>query len=863
MFRFVSIGLLSFFLVGIIYLADNQPVKSRYEQFKAKKSRGPAPQPDDREWTRRTWPYGTYDADHLKNEISKSIFSHRMEKSTGMPAWEPIGPTNIGGRINAIRYNPKNPEIVYAGSATGGVLKSVDGGESWFPIFDDIGVLNIGDIAVDPLHPDTIYAGTGEPHGSHNNFAGGGLYKSVDAGKTWTYSGLEKSFSVGRIAIDPVNPNRIFVAAMGTTFEKDQNRGLFLSEDGGATWSLSIETPDSVGAVDVIIRPDNPQIVFACLWDRVRKTTSIKRYGPSSGIYKSVDGGKNWSRLGSGNGLPNSLVDRVGRIGLDIYPANNDIMAAVFTDGLSPSGVYKSEDGGENWSSIDLFGQVASGSSTFSWYFGQISFNPQNPNHLYVLDVALNETTDSGLNWSPDYWKTAHVDHHAITFNPKNNNEVLVGNDGGISKSTDGGNTFTKILNLPITQFYEIGLDVQNPERVYGGTQDNGTLRTPDGAVDSWEEIYGGDGFYVIVDPENPDVIYAESQYGYLGKSEDGGLNWIDGTNGIDFSEPTNWSTPVVMDPNYPEILYYGTKKVYQTYDGALNWTAISPDLCDNPESKPFGTVTTISVSPLNSDLIYAGTDNGSVWITEDGGGIWTKITNGLPMRWVMRLVADPFSDSVAYAAFSGLKWKDAESHVYKTSNRGKSWESISSNLPDFPVNALAVDPVTPGYLYIGTDYGPFYSSDDGKSWSKLGSGIPAVAVYDLKIHPVTHDLVAGTHGRSMYKLSLDELKTGVSVADKNEKPGSFTVEPAYPNPFNGAVSFRVNLAKPEVISATIYSVNGQKIATVFSGRMEKGERNLSWNARDASGKTVSSGVYLMVIESARKRVSQKVTLLK
>ncbi|RMG65065.1 MAG: hypothetical protein D6715_08930, partial [Calditrichaeota bacterium] len=635
----------------------------------AKPTPGPDPRPSDWHWLQRYFPYWKADPlAHLEALAQARQLRAAQAGAVEQRVWQLAGPTNIGGRVVDIEFNPRNPEIVYAAAATGGVFKSIDGGLSWFPVFDDQAVLPIGDIAVDPVNPMVVYVGTGEANGGHNNLPGGGVFKSTDGGATWQLVGLEQTVSIGRIVVDPKNPQRVFVAAVGSYFAPNPERGVYRSTDGGASWSQVLFVSDSTGAIDLVMDPLHPDTLLAAMWERVRRPTSAHLFGKTSGIYRSFDGGDSWQLLGPANGLPDPQTTNVGRIGLAMCQAQPQVVYALYNDGANYLGLFKTTNYGDSWIDADPDDEVSVGMAGFSWYFGQVRVHPLHPDTLYVLDTAFMWSTNGGATWNFNFGSSVlHVDHHALAFEPGNPSRIIVGNDGGINISSDGGLTWTKVAELPVTQFYEIGLDASNPQRLYGGTQDNGTLRTPTGALNDWEEILGGDGFYVIVHPTNPNIIYAESQFGVLRKSTNGGLTWVPALSGINGAEPTNWSTPVVMDPNNPEVLYYGTNRLYRTTNGATSWVPVSPKLTTIPPGNRLGTITTIAVAPTNSAVIYVGTDDANVWVTRDSGATWNAISSGLPQRWVTRVAVDPTADSVAYVTFSGLKWRDPQPHIFRT----------------------------------------------------------------------------------------------------------------------------------------------------------------------------------------------------
>jgi len=856
----ITVFIVLFFVTIAVSLFDINSIS--YQGKIESEEAGPDLYPAEWAWQQRTFPYWQADNQAFRVEMKKAQSMRSEATANNLESVMFAGPTNIGGRITDIEFNPKNPNIVYAGAATGGVFKSTNMGNTWFPVFDDQAFLPIGDLAVDPLHPDTIYAGTGEANGGHNNLPGGGLYKSVDGGTTWQLTGLENTVSTGRIVIDPTNTQTIFVASVGSYFGPNPERGIYKSTDGGQTWTSSLFISDSTGAIDIVIDPTNPNRLIASMWERVRRPNSSHLYGPTSGIYRSLNGGSSWSQLTSG--LPNPSSTDVGRIGLALCQASPDIVYALYTDGYYYSGLYKTTNFGDSWSDADPDGEISNGTSSFSWYFGQVRVHPTNPNTVYAMDVSYMRSVDGGANWPIIYGyfggpSDMHVDHHALAFHPTNPSYIINGNDGGMNISTDGGVNWTKVAELPVNQFYEIGLDKNNPQRLYGGTQDNGTMRTLTGALNDWDQIYGGDGFYVIVDHTNPNTIYAESQNGNLGKSTNGGSTFSNCTNGISSSEPTNWSTPVVMDPNNASVLYYGTDRVYKTTNGANSWTAISPDLTDGIPGTRLGTVTTIGVSPVSSSVIWAGTDDSHVWYTIDGGTNWTDVSASLPYRWVTRVIPDPVNETGAYVTFSGLKWKDPQPHVFKTNDLGLTWTDISGNLPDAPLNAFAVDPNNTNNLFVGSDLGAYYSIDGGMNWSYISSNLPMVSVYDMKIHETGNFLVMGTHGRSMYKIDLSF--TGIRDEREPGMVSGFELKQNYPNPFNPNTNIEFSIEKTAHIKLRIYNSAGQLIDELVNNTMNAGTHTVQWKGTNSIGNKVASGVYVYSLESGNRKITKKMIL--
>ncbi|MEL6822069.1 MAG: FlgD immunoglobulin-like domain containing protein, partial [Calditrichota bacterium] len=829
-------SILLFVVCGIsiaLYQYNRTAEIDLWEQRLAKSEPGPDQRPSDWLWERQTFPHGTHAKDaHLS--MLKEAQAMRAEKRSAKTqnlTWEFAGPTNVQGRVNDIEFNPINPDIVYTIPNTGGVFKSTDAGATWFPVFDEQSILTTGDIAIDPVNPDVVYIGTGDPNGGSRNFPGAGIYKSTDAGATWQLTGLENTVSIGRVLVDPSNTQRVFVAAIGSYFAPNPERGVYRSNDGGATWDNVLFVSDTTGAIDLIMDQNDPDFLMAAMWERVRRPQSSQLFGPTGGIYTSTDGGDTWTEIDPvAAGLPNPETRNVGRIGLSMSASDPNIIYALYNDGRTLIGVYKTTDKGVTWTDADPNNQLSPAFGSFSWNMGQIRVHPEDPDIVYVMDVRLAKTTNGGNTWSVDV--PFHVDFHALAFNPQDSDHILLGNDGGIDISTDGGNSWTEIDGLPVTQFYEIGLDATNPERLYGGTQDNSTPRTNTGQIDDWDILFGGDGFYVNVHPTNPNIIYVEAQFGFLGKSTNGGLSFNSPvTSGINSSEPTNWSTPVIMDPHNPERLYYGTNRVYRTENGAGSWTALSPDLTDG--GPRLGTITTIAVAPTNPDIIMAGTDDSHVWLSTDFGATWNEITGpDMPYRWVTRVAIDPNDANVAYVTFSGLKWRDPEPHIFRTTDLGNSWTDISANLPQAPINAIAIDPLVDDAIYIGTDVGAYVSFDAGGNWEVLGTGMPLVTVFDMKIHPNQHFLVAGTYGRSMYKMDLSPL-TGIG---DDETPGlveGFKLEQNFPNPFNPSTTIRYSLEKANTVSLKVFNTLGQEVRTIVSSQQAAGEYSVEWNGRD------------------------------
>ncbi len=726
------------------------------ERFAELKASGgivsPKQQPNNWFTMQRSYPYPSIPKDEYlaARQEMKAIRAQKTSGPYDNITWQFAGPTNIPGRITDLAVNPTFIFQIYAASAAGGVYKSTDYGVTWEPIFDDVGDQSIGSIAMDPSDPNVLYVGTGEANASGDSYEGTGMYKTTDGGVIWQHTGLPESYHIARIVVDS-DSNAVFAAVMGKLFGFNSERGLYRSLDNGGSWEQVLYIDDSTGCSDFAYE-ESTGYMYAAMWHRWRGPTNRRVGGYSSSIWRSSDYGDTWTKLTTG--LPPSGPD-VGRIGLDV---NGSTVYAIYAD--HPGyfmGVYKSTNNGTSWNRVND-GALSDIYSSFGWYFGNIRVAPSDPDIVFALGVELMRSTNGGNSW--DYADFGiHVDHHAMYIDPSNSANVYVGCDGGVNYSTNTGNSWATRLGMGNTQFYAITIDKVNPEKLYGGTQDNGTMRTPDGGLDNWDHILGGDGFYVEVDYTNPDIIYAEYQWGYINKSTNGGswFNYALGDMPYD-DDRHNWSTPFVMDKVNPNILYYGSNKLYKTTNGGNNWTAISGDLTDGPGpgNLTFGTLTTIDVSAVDPQVLMVGTDDANVWVTTNGGTNWDDVSAGLPDRWVTRVAIDPADPSEMYVTFSGYKVSDHLAHIYRSTNYGQTWSDISGNLPDAPINDVIIDPALDSNLYIGTDFGPFYTTDLGQTWQAIGIGIPLSPIHDMDFHAATRKLVAGTHGRSMYSIDLD-----------------------------------------------------------------------------------------------------------
>lgn len=749
--------------------------------------------------------------------------------------------------------DPSNQSTIYAGTASGGIFKTTDVGESWTPIFDDEGALSIGNLAIDPQNPQTLYAGTGEANGSFDSaaFPGDGVYKTTDGGDNWENMGLENTDHIGRIVIDPINTERVFVAAAGTLYGKSNDRGVYRSINGGQDWEQVLFISDSTAVIDIAINPQNPNIIFAASWERLRFPFGRVYGGSTSGIYQSIDGGNNWTKLDN-NGLPPSNQN-TGRIGLYIAPSDPNQVYATFTNNPITnefSGLYKSFNGGQNW--FNLGPDIDFVFSSFGWYFGNVRVAPNDPNEVYVLGVPLVQSMNGGSSFE-EVTQDMHVDFHALEIHPTNPNFRVIGNDGGIYVSQNGGNSWTHRANLPITQFYACELDEQNPERLYGGAQDNGTNRTLSGQDDDYDRIFGGDGFYVIVDPINNDFIYLEFQGGNIFRSLDGGFSFQSALDGVDSDDRNNWNTPIVMDKNNTSILYTGTNHLYRTTNQAAFWNQISPDLTDGQHpsgASGFATITTIDVSASNPNFIYVGTDDGNVQMTPNGGNTWNNISAGLPDRHVTRVSIDPNDALTCYVTLSGYRFVDYQPHVLKTTDAGQSWIDVSGNLPEVPANDIIIDPANEGTLYLASDLGVWVSYDDGENWAILGMGLPNTVVSDLRLHEPTRTLLAGTYGRSFYTIDLNEI---VGTQDLVE---DISVN-VFPNPAISNINIEFDNKRAQSIGFRFVDLSGREVAQKPATVLPTGVQTINWDLPSQ----LAAGNYFLRMEMEEGLVVRKVVV--
>lgn len=802
----------------------------------------PAPPRTPNPWffLERAYPQGRIPKDAWRQaQLEAAALKQQAGPRSG--SWTFRGPTNIGGRVTDLAVDPLDANVVYAGAAEGGVLRSTDAGQHWIPLFDEQATLSIGAIALDPSDNDVLYAGTGEvnPGGGSVAYGGAGIFRSTDRGDSWSALGLEEAGSIGRIRIDPADPNRIFVAAMGDLWEKGPNRGVYRSTDAGANWERVLFVSDSTGCVDLIQRPDQPNTLFAAMWERIRRPNGYQYGGTTSSVYRSTDGGAGWTIVSSGLPAPST---QGGRIGLSLCAAQPDYLHAVYAARNGDfAGLYRSTNGGATWVRTND-GGLSGSFATYGWWFGNVRTHPVDPNRIFVVGFDVYRSINGGSSWSLAS-NGVHVDHHAFEFGSGASPVMYNGNDGGVYRSSNGGTGWSKLPDLPITQAYRLALDAGNSNAIYIGAQDNGTIRTLSGAINDWVEIFGGDGFQPLVHPTNSNRVWAEYQYGALNYSANGGGSWVDATGGISGADRRNWNTAVRIDPTDASRMYYGTNRVYRSTNGTT-WGAVSPDLTHGAnggqQGQVYGTLTTLAVSPLDGAVLWAGSDDGRVHVSTNSGTVWTDVSNLLPDRWITSVRTDPLDRETAYVTISGFRWGSPLPHVFRTTNLGLNWLTIASNLPEAPANDLIVDPLDTNRLWVATDVGVYETLDGGGTWHALGGNLPNVVVTSLALDASGRTLVAATYGRSCFSYDIDQ-PSAVPDALAGRNP----LLPPEPNPARSVVHFswqRTNLP----VRLVVVTVSGREVFEhVYAADATSG----NWNLHDSSGRRVGPGVYYARLE--------------
>jgi photosystem II stability/assembly factor-like uncharacterized protein len=785
-----------------------------------------------------------------------------------------IGPAIMGGRIDDFAVVDSSPSTFYVGTASGGILKTVNNGITFEPVFDDYEVSSIGDLAIAPSDPQVLYAGTGEPNNRQSSSWGNGVYKTLDGGKTWTHVGLADTHHIGRVLVHPANPNVVYVAALGHLWGPNKERGLYKTTDGGRSWVNTKFVDEDTGFVDVAMDPQSPDTLYAASYQRRRQPFGYNGGGPGGGIWKTVDGGATWTKLDKG--LPTQ--GDIGRIGLAVYPRDPRIVYAL-VEHEKEGGTYRSDDRGETWTKVSATNPRPS-------YYSKIRVDPNNDQRVWVLGAPMYYSEDGGKTFTTELVDKIHGDYHAFWINPADSNHMLVGSDGGIHISYDRGRSWDFVNTVPLSQFYEVHADMRKPYWVYGGLQDNGSWMGPSRTLfqqgignDDWYRVGGGDGFFTVPDPSDHRIVYVESQDGNVAR-----LDLRANERRVIRPEPPegekyrfNWNSPIHLSPHDPKTVYYGGNRLFGSKDRGETWTLITPDLTNaqprdtltilGKTAKDFlsrndgvvhwGTITTVAESPLEAGVLWVGTDDGNVQVSRDGGETWTNVTAKIPGvpkgTYVSRVEPSRTGEGAAYVAFDGHRGDDFEAYVYRTTDFGQTWASVRGNLPaGGTVSVVREHPRNADLLFVGTERGLWVSFDRGSRWVRMKSGLPTVPVDDLFVHPRDNDLIVGTHGRGVW--ILDDLSPLVEMSEKTaaQDLAVFDVRPATqwriyghkgntghkaflaPNPPDGALVSYYLKAKPgekDEVKVTVADAAGKTVREL-TGAKDAGVNRIDWDLR-------------------------------
>lgn len=717
------------------------------------------------------------------------------EENLAVFNYRSIGPTRQSGRFVDIAVPSQRPGTFYIAAASGHLWKTENHGLTYDVLFENQDVYSIGAVAVAPSDPDILYLGSGEANNSRSTYWGDGVYKSTDAGETWTNVGLPESHHIGRIVVHPTNPDVVYVAALGHLYSENPERGLYKSTDGGESWDqilAPVVNGKTIGVVDVAMAPDDPEVLYAATYDKVRVPFSFDLGGPGSRVYKSTDGGDNWEMLT--NGLPQGML---GRIGIDVYLRDPDIVYLTIenankpdmsdeeryqellghesSSGMIDGEVYRSTDAGGSWEKMSPDSVSAAGYP--GYYYGQIRVDPNDPDVIYVLSVRTMKSEDGGRTWNQRAWNFGG-DDHALWIDPENSDYMILGYDHGMGVTWDGGENWYHPDNQSLAQFYAVGYDMSYPYRVAGGLQDNGSQlayhTNPAGGpirFEQWLRVGGGDGMYNVIEGCTNRYLYNESQFGPISRLD----LWTGERRGIRYDDPElrwNWNAPILISPHDCDVIFHGANKLLRSGYRGESWEVISDDLTKaDPATLTTGkggdgniqyaTITTIDESPLQAGLLWVGTDDGNVQVTRDGGRNWTLLNDNIPNNpeyWVSRVAASHHDPGTAYVSFTGMRRDDFGAFVYKTTDFGESWMDISANLPEEPINVIQEHDDNPDVLFVGTDFAVYVSLDGGASWTRMKNEMPTQSAYDLKIHPRENDLIVATHGRGIYIADISAL---------------------------------------------------------------------------------------------------------
>ncbi|MEM9593039.1 MAG: glycosyl hydrolase [Acidobacteriota bacterium] len=783
-----------------------------------------------------------------------------------------IGPAVMSGRIAALDGVAADPMTLYVGAASGGVWKTVDGGNTFQPVFDDH-TQSIGAIRIDPTDPETVWVGTGEPWVRNSVSYGDGVYKTTDGGDSWTHVGLPDSERIGAIRIHPENGDVVYVCVTGHLFNANEERGVYKTTDGGETWERILYVDADTGCADLDIDPQDGDILYAAMWQFRRSAHFFTSGGPGSGLHRSMDGGKTWERLEEG--LPEGDL---GRIAVAVAPSRPNVLYA--TVEAKENALYRSDDLGKTWRWMNASTNI----KMRPFYFSELVVDPTDHQRVYKPGFVLTVSVDGGKSFSSMFGggfnMPVHPDHHALWINPTNAKEMFLGTDGGLYVSYDGSNSWRHSKSLPISQFYQVGYDMEFPYNVYGGLQDNGTWTGPSqgpGGVTNadWKNIGFGDGFWAFPDPTDVDTVYVEFQGGRFMRVDrkTGAVQFIPPYAEGDQEELRfNWNSPIHMSPNHPGTVYYGSQHLHRSKDRGLSWETISPDLTtddpakqrqsesggltiDNSTAENHCTIYSISESPVDDQVIWVGTDDGNLQVTRDGGATWTLVSTnieGMPAaHWVSTVHASPHDAASAFATFDGHWSGDKTTYIYVTRDHGATWTSLGAdNLEGYAHNVVQ-DPENADLLYLGTEMGLWISLDAGAHWARFTENLPKVAIHAIQVHPREHDLILGTHGRGVYiiddvtplrHLTTDVLDANVALLPSRPAPMvvanqlnfGFAADGFVGENPPGAAAIVYYLKKRHLfgdLKVEVYGDDGELITTLPGGK-RKGLNRVDWPMR-------------------------------
>jgi photosystem II stability/assembly factor-like uncharacterized protein len=815
---------------------------------------------DDNYFAARSFPDAAMSISAYDNamQTAKTMMETQSNQRSGFASnWTTEGPNNIGGRVNTIAVNPQNEQVIYIGFSRGGVFKTIDGGATWKPIFDKQPYLSIGDIELDPSNPNTIYVATGDPNIGYYSSIGDGVWKSTDAGATWTNIGLKNQRIISRFEVNPKNNQIMYAAAMGISFQKNKDRGVYKTTDGGATWTQKLFVSDSTGVCDFMMDPQNPNVIYASTWDRVRSNNTNIVAGNGAGVFKSTDGGDNWTKLS--NGLPSG---RFSRTGITMFEKNPNILFAVFVADKSfePEGIYRSTNAGASWEKLSnefkIGGDNSNAFGGFGWYFGQIRVNPKDANDIYLLGVNLWRSKDGGVTWlmaGPPWWSyEVHADKHDMAYTPSG--KILLATDGGAYISKNDGLNWEDIENIAATQFYRVAYNPNEPSLYYGGAQDNGSTEGNQ-KYSEWDRLYGGDGFQTRFDPKRPDTRFYETQFGDIAYTTDN-ENFTGIVSTEISAERRHWDCPYFLSTHQDGIIYIASQRVWKgTYDPnadpfIVNWKSISNDLSDNDGKPGVGnSITTLEESTLEKNLLFAGTADANLWKSSGTNATWQNISAGLPNRYITKVLPSAYNKNTVFVSLSGYREFEETPHIWRSDNQGTNWKNISGDLPPVAINdILSLENNRDSVLFAATDSGVYFTKNGGKNWLRLGGNMPLIPVFDIEYNPVLNQIVAGTYARSI--MSFDLKNVGLSnkpISSTKENLAAAKVS-LYPALFDN--HFTISSLEENITSVKIYDLQGK----ILLAQAQKEKQIVIENTN------FTKGIYIVEITlENKKRVLEKI----